>query len=160
MATTSRVGEGEAPFIYSSMLVRNLPTCEGWKAEWRKKPCGWLPFNSCDYSWTCSQSFFCLELQVEEPSGSILSRWSDDVTKKASAKNFNAVSHNRARPEVLFSNLKHGGPWRSKGSVYLYVSCCCKTCGSFQTDNAGVLELTERRRHFPSLGETLQCQKS
>ena len=32
--------------------------------------------------------------------------------EKASAKNFNAVSHNRARPEVLFSNLKHGGPWR------------------------------------------------
>ena len=27
-------------------------------------------------------------------------------------------------------------------------------------DNAGVLELTERRRHFPSLGETLQCRKS
>ena len=35
-----------------------------------------------------------------------------------------------------------------------------KTCGNFQTDNAGVLELTERRRHFPSLGETLQCRKS
>ena len=83
--------------------------------------------------------------------------WRDE---KASAKNFNAVSHNRARPEVLLSNLKHGGPWRSKESVYLYVSCCCKTCGSFQTDNAGVLELTERRRHFPSLGETLQCRKS
>ena len=32
--------------------------------------------------------------------------------EKASAKNFNAVSHNRAQPEVLFSNLKHGGPWR------------------------------------------------
>ena len=59
--------------------------------------------------------------------------------EKASAKNFNAVSHNRARPEVLFSNLKHVGPciWRWKESVHLYVSCCCKTCGSFQTDNAG-----------------------
>ena len=80
--------------------------------------------------------------------------------EKASAKNFNAVSHNRARPEVLFSNLKHGGPWRQKESVHLYISCCCKTCGSFQTDNAGVLELSERWRHFPSLGDTLQCRKS
>ena len=79
--------------------------------------------------------------------------------EKASAKNFNAVSHNRARSEVLFSNLKHGGPWRYKESVHLYVSCCCKTCGSFQTDNAGVLELTERRRHFPSLGETFGVPK-
>ena len=32
-------------------------------------------------------------------------------------------------------------------NVHLYVSCCCKTCGSFQTDNAGRLELTESRRH-------------
>ena len=45
-------------------------------------------------------------------------------------------------------------------SVHLYVSCCCKVCGSFQTDNAGVLELTERRRNFSLLGETLQCRKS
>ena len=29
-------------------------------------------------------------------------------------KNFNAVSHKRARPEVLFSNLRHGS--RSGGS--------------------------------------------
>ena len=49
----------------------------------------------------------------------------------------------------------HGG----RKKVFIYVSCCCKTCSSFQTDNAGVLELTERRRHFPSLGETLQCRK-
>ena len=48
---------------------------------------------------------------------------------------------------MLFSNLKHGGPWRKKESVHLYVSCRRKTCGSFQTDNTGVLELTERRRH-------------
>ena len=43
-------------------------------------------------------------------------------------------------------------------SVHLNVSCYCKTCGSFQTDNAGVLELTERHRHLPSLGETLHCR--
>ena len=51
----------------------------------------------------------------------------------------------------------HGG--RNK-VFYLYVSCCCKTFGSFQTDNAGVLELTERLRYFLSLSETLQCRKS
>ena len=40
--------------------------------------------------------------------------------EKASAKNFNAVSHNRARPEVLFSNLKHGG--RKKVFIYIFLA--------------------------------------
>ena len=40
--------------------------------------------------------------------------------EKASAKNFNAVSHNRARPEVLFSNLKHGG--REKVFIYMFLA--------------------------------------
>ena len=35
-------------------------------------------------------------------------------------KNFNAVSHHRARPEVLFSNLKHGS--RSGGSRRFYLN--------------------------------------
>ena len=41
------------------------------------------------------------------------SRWSGDVIKRPGHKNFNAVSHNRARPEVLFSNLT----WRSRGQI-------------------------------------------
>ena len=40
-------------------------------------------------------------------------RWSGDVIKRPGDKNFNAVSHNRARPEVLFSNLT----WRSRGQI-------------------------------------------
>ena len=43
------------------------------------------------------------------------SRWSGDVMKRPGHKNFNAVSHNRARPEVLFSNLS----WRRISSVLL-----------------------------------------
>ena len=35
-------------------------------------------------------------------------------------KNFNAVSHKRARPEVMFSNLKHGS--RSGGSCRFYLN--------------------------------------
>ena len=35
-------------------------------------------------------------------------------------KNFNAVSHKRARPEVFFSNLKHGS--RSFGSRRFYLN--------------------------------------
>lgn len=41
-----------------------------------------------------------------------IARWSGDVTKKPGHKNVNAVSHKLARPEVLFSNSKHGGLWR------------------------------------------------
>ena len=33
-------------------------------------------------------------------------RLSGDVMKRPGHKNFNAVSHNRSRPEVLFLNLK------------------------------------------------------
>ena len=44
---------------------------------------------------------------------SFLSRWSGDVMKRPGHKNFNAVSHNRSRPEVLFFNLT----WRSWGQV-------------------------------------------
>ena len=40
-------------------------------------------------------------------------RWSGDVIKRTGHKDFNAVSHNRARPEVLFSNLT----WRSRGQM-------------------------------------------
>ena len=32
-------------------------------------------------------------------------RWSGDVMKRPGHKNFNAISHNRSRPEVLFLNL-------------------------------------------------------
>ena len=39
--------------------------------------------------------------------------------KRPGRKNFNAVSHKRARPEVLFSNLKHGS--RSGGSRRFYL---------------------------------------
>ena len=38
--------------------------------------------------------------------------------KRPGHENFNAVSHKRARPEVLFSNLKHGS--RSGGSRRFY----------------------------------------
>ena len=44
--------------------------------------------------------------------------------KRPGHENFNAVSHKRARPEVLFSNLKHGscsGGW-SKGSRRFYLN--------------------------------------
>ena len=40
-------------------------------------------------------------------------RWSGDVMKRPGHKNFNAVSHNRSRPEVLFFNLT----WRSQGQI-------------------------------------------
>ena len=40
--------------------------------------------------------------------------------KRPGHKNFNAVSHKRTRPEVLFSNLKHGN--RSGGSRPLYLN--------------------------------------
>ena len=38
--------------------------------------------------------------------------------KRPGHKNFDAVSHKRARPEVLFSNLKHG----SGGSRRFYLN--------------------------------------
>ena len=40
--------------------------------------------------------------------------------KRPGHKNFNAVSYKRARPEVLFSNLKHG--IRSGGSRRFYLN--------------------------------------
>ena len=40
--------------------------------------------------------------------------------KRPGHKNFTAVSHKRARPEVLFSNLKHGT--RSGRSPRLYLN--------------------------------------
>ena len=40
--------------------------------------------------------------------------------KRPGHKNFNAVSHKRARPEVLFSNLKHGSG--SGGSRWFYLN--------------------------------------
>ena len=40
--------------------------------------------------------------------------------KRPGHKNFNAVSHKRARPEVLFSNLKRGS--RSEGSRRFYLN--------------------------------------
>ena len=40
--------------------------------------------------------------------------------KRPGHKNFNAVSHKRARPELLFSNLKHGS--RSGGSRRFYLN--------------------------------------
>ena len=40
-------------------------------------------------------------------------RWSGDVMKRPGHKNFNAVSHNRSRPEVLSLNLT----WRSRGPI-------------------------------------------
>ena len=42
----------------------------------------------------------------------IISRWSGDVIERPGHKNFNAVSHNRARPEVMFSNLTRQSQWR------------------------------------------------
>ena len=42
-----------------------------------------------------------------------LARWSGDLMKRLGNKNFNAVSHNRSRPEVLFLNLA----WRSRGQI-------------------------------------------
>ena len=43
----------------------------------------------------------------------MLSRWSGDVMKRPGHKKFNAVSHNRSRPEVLFLNVT----WRSWGQI-------------------------------------------
>ena len=40
--------------------------------------------------------------------------------KRTGHENFNALSHKRARPEVLFSNLKHGS--RSGGSRRFYLN--------------------------------------
>ena len=40
--------------------------------------------------------------------------------KRPGHENVNAVSHKRARPEVLFSNLKHGS--RSGGSRRFYLN--------------------------------------
>ena len=40
--------------------------------------------------------------------------------KRPGYKNFNAVSHTRARPEMLFSNLKHGS--RSGGSRRFFLN--------------------------------------
>ena len=42
-----------------------------------------------------------------------LTRWSGDVMKGPGHKNFNAVSHNRSRPEVLFLNLT----WLLRGQI-------------------------------------------
>ena len=42
-------------------------------------------------------------------------RWSGDVMKRPGHKNFNAVSHNRSRPELLFLNLT----WRLRGQISL-----------------------------------------
>ena len=42
-----------------------------------------------------------------------VSRWSGDVMKRPGHKNFNAVSHNCSRPEVLILNLT----WRSRGQI-------------------------------------------
>ena len=47
-----------------------------------------------------------------------LSRWSGDVMKRPGHKNFNAVSHNRSRPEVLYLNLKFRS-WGQISSVLL-----------------------------------------
>ena len=44
---------------------------------------------------------------------SITARWSGDVMKGHGHKNFNAVSHNRSRPKVLFFNLT----WRSRKQI-------------------------------------------
>ena len=41
------------------------------------------------------------------------SRWSGDVMKRPGHNNFNAVSHNRSRSELLFFNLT----WRSRGQI-------------------------------------------
>ena len=43
----------------------------------------------------------------------LTTRWSGDVMKRPGHKNFNAVSHNRSRPEVLFLNLT----WQSRGQI-------------------------------------------
>ena len=40
--------------------------------------------------------------------------------KRPGHKNFNAVSHKRTQPEVLFPNLKHGS--RSGGSRQFYLN--------------------------------------
>ena len=42
-----------------------------------------------------------------------LTRWSGDVMKRPGHKHFNAVSHNRSRPEVLFFNLT----WWLRGQI-------------------------------------------
>ena len=47
------------------------------------------------------------------PKPVLLARWSGDVMKRPGHKNFNAVSHNRSQPEVLFLNLT----WRSRGQI-------------------------------------------
>ena len=70
------------------------------------KPCPSLPLPTrwCD---SCPQhETWELAITFDIP-GDLVTSW-----KKASAKNFNAVSHNRAPLEVLFSNLEHGGPRR------------------------------------------------
>ena len=43
----------------------------------------------------------------------LYSRWSGDVMKRPGHKNFNAISHNHSRPEVVFLNLT----WRSRGQI-------------------------------------------
>ena len=40
--------------------------------------------------------------------------------KRPGHKNFNAVSHKRARPEVLFSNLTHGSGSGGSRRFYFY----------------------------------------
>ena len=50
-----------------------------------------------------------------------VSRWSGDVMKRPGQKKFNSVSHKRARPEVLFPNLKKHAS-RSGGSRRFYLN--------------------------------------
>ena len=62
-----------------------------------------------------STQVFCIALKAERIFFCLLlsSRWSGDVMQKPGHKNFNAVSHNRSRPKVLFFNLT----WRWRGQI-------------------------------------------
>ena len=54
-----------------------------------------------------------IDIFTSEDMENTLPRWSGDVMKGPGHKNFNAVSQNRSRPEVLFFNLT----WRSQGQI-------------------------------------------
>ena len=61
----------------------------------------------------------------------------------------------------------HGGPWRSmsvhvgrkKVSTYMFLAVV-RLVAVFKRTMQAYWKLTECRRHFPLLGETLQCRKS
>ena len=62
-------------------------------------------------SWVhmCQVSCILLGSALSKSLREVIARWSGDVMKRPGHKNFNAVSHNRSGPEVLFLNLT----WRS-----------------------------------------------